>query len=136
MLTQKQEDFCLNIISGMTATNAALTAGYANSSPTNTTALLKTTKVARRLTELRRPREKSTIATVEERQERLTTFIREDLAGKYGIARHSNIQATAELNKMTGDYAPIKTDHTFNGEGLSDLLLKLRGYKQLPEGTE
>ena len=29
-----------------------------------------------------------------------------------------------------------QTDHTFNGEGLSDLLLKLRGYKQLPEHTE
>ena len=29
-----------------------------------------------------------------------------------------------------------KTDHTFNGEGLSDLLLKLRGYNPPPELEE
>lgn len=63
-------------------------------------------KVAQRLQELRSFEAKDAIASVEERKERLTTFIREDIKSEKGmLLRQSNIQASAELSKMEGSHA-------------------------------
>ena len=127
MLTQKQEDFCLNIVSGMSATDASLQAGYAD--PNHTSLMLKTVKISERITELRQPTVDCTKMLVAEREEKLSDIAREDIISAKGTPlRGPNISAIQELNKMGGDYAPVKTDHTFNGEGLSEILLKLRGY--------
>ena len=141
MLTQKQELFTLNIFKGLTQRESWIQAGYSsNYSPAvidiNACRLADNTKVKLRLEELRTPAVNSAKMSVVERETRLSEFGREDIEGKFGINRQSNIQAIAELNKMGGNYAPVKTDHTFNGEGLSDVLLKLRGYKapELMEG--
>ena len=173
MLTQKQENFCLNILSGMSATDAALSAGYARMSPTHTTAMLKTAKIAVRLAELRKPREKAAISSYEERLQILTEIQRArfgqfvdkegnlDIPDKEALdsaalqevkttkfrggkgGRTSEITTTIKLrdpvraieehNKMAGDYAPVRTDHTFDGDGLATILGKLRGVPQLEE---
>ena len=137
MLSQRQENFCLNIVSGMNQTQAALKAGY---SPlfldTNANKILKSTRIAARLEELRVPAVNSTKMLVAEREDRLSVIGREDLISDKGtLLRAHNITAIQELNKMDGSYAPAKTDHTFNGEGLSEVLQKLRGYnpKQLEQ---
>ena len=108
-LTQKQEDFALNIFKGMSQREAYVTAGYSHNFSmavldVKASELAADGKLRVRLEELRQPAANSAIATVEERKERLSTFIREDLEGKFGITRHSNIQATAELNKMEQVY--------------------------------
>ena len=109
MLTQKQETFCLKYFELGNATKAALIAGY-NPRTARRIASENLTKpdIRERMTELNKPVMDSTIATVKERQERLSVFVREDINGQHGVVRHSNIQAVAELNKMGGDYAPEK----------------------------
>lgn len=109
LLTQKQEGFTLDIFQGLTETDAyrknysvggmSIDAVYVEACR-----LRQNPKVSLRLAQLRKPREKAAIATVDERKERLTVFLREDIEGKYGINRQFNIQATAELNKMEKVY--------------------------------
>ncbi|KKL11636.1 hypothetical protein LCGC14_2543820 [marine sediment metagenome] len=107
MLTQKQEDFCLNIVSGMSATDASLQAGYAD--PNHTSLMLKTVKISERITELRKPAVDSTKMLVQEREERLSDIAREELSSAKGTPlRGPNISAIQELNKMDGSYAPEK----------------------------
>lgn len=50
------------------------------------------------------------------------------------LAQAGSFPHLKEVLERTDGKVADKTDHTFNTEGLSDLLLKLRGYKQLPEG--
>jgi hypothetical protein len=42
---------------------------------------------------------------------------------------NERVKAIAELNKMCGDYAPIKNDHTSKGEAIKQVYL-------LPDGTK
>ena len=113
MLTQLMENFTQNLFKGLSQREAYIQAGYSSGSSVTTIdrnahELAKNNKVVTRFAELRQPAKNAAIATVEERQERLSVFVREDINGQHGVIRHSNIQAVAELNKMGGDYAPEK----------------------------
>ena len=76
-LKAKQEKFCINYLRMGNATQAAIAAGY---SPkyvaTNTTKLLKNTKIAQRLMELNEKVQSSAIMDVQERKERLSEIAR------------------------------------------------------------
>ena len=101
ILTQRQEEFCLGIVSGLSASEAIRKAGYGILAETHTTSLLKTAKISKRIEELRERTASEKVMTVRERKERLSTIGREDLTNDNGsIVRHSNTTAIAELNKM------------------------------------
>lgn len=116
MLTQKQETFVLNLFKGMTQREAWIQAGYSsNYAPaiidSNACALANSSKIKARYNELNKKTEGDTVATVVERKQRLTAFMREDIVSDKGIKlRAGNIAATTELNKMDGSYAPEKID--------------------------
>ena len=131
MLTQRQENFCLNIVSGFSQRDAYIQAGYSTNQNHNTIDkhacdLSANAKVAGRIAELRKPAIDSAKMLVAEREERLSEIARANMIE----LKHAGTEYTAiqELNKMDGSYAPARTDHTFNGEGLSTVLLRLRGY--------
>lgn len=138
MLTQKQETFTIEYYKTGHATNSAIVAGYApRAAYAMASENLTKPKIIARLAELRSPPVNSAKMEVQEREERLSEIGREDITTLKGTPlRAPNISAIAELNKMGGDYAPVKTDHTFNGEGLAEVLGKLRGYKQLEQGKK
>ena len=80
-LTQKQENFCLNILQGMSQREAYIKAGYSNKQSfvtidRNACGLLKNNKVLTRLEELRQKTQNDKIASVIECQEILTEIIR------------------------------------------------------------
>ena len=110
-LTNKQEKFCINYLLNNNATEAAIKAGYSKDTAVviasqNLTKL----NVKERIKELRDKTESAKIMSVQERREMLTLIAR--FGGKLSIP------AIAELNKMGGDYAPIRTDVTSKGEAL------------------
>ena len=137
LLTQKQEDFCLNYVKLRNGTNAAINAGYSPStSHSIATENLQKPAIIQRITALRQIKSDDTIATETERKQIATAIIREQI--KTPVTAKEQIMAIKELNLMGGDYAPARTDHTFNGEWLTETLLKLRGYQvpALKEGED
>lgn len=115
-LTRKQESFCLNYFETGHAFNSAVAAGYSKKTAhVMGFENIRKPYIMRRLAELQAALEAKTgkaadnsIATVEERRQRLTQFVREDIETKHGISRQSNNQAIAELNKMDHIYDPAK----------------------------
>jgi len=109
-LTQKQETFCLKYFELGNASEAALIAGY---SPRTVRAIasinLTKVNIQERIKELRQKVEDESIASVLERKQRLTAFIRENNYGKFGINRQSNITASDQLNKMEKLYTEGNT---------------------------
>ncbi|MBU1621885.1 MAG: terminase small subunit, partial [Gammaproteobacteria bacterium] len=108
-LTQKQENFCQNIFKGLSQRQSYIQAGYSpNMLPAtidrNAFTIANKNKVLARLAELRAEVKSKLIASVIERQERLSVFIRENNYSKFGINRQSNIQAVDILNKMDKIY--------------------------------
>ncbi|MBA7668333.1 hypothetical protein ES703_76443 [subsurface metagenome] len=105
-LTQKQETFCLKYFELGNASEAALVAGYSPKyAATHTTRWLNMANIKERLTQLRQIAEDESVATVIERKQRLTVFVREDIESDKGVPlRHSNILAAQELNKMEKIY--------------------------------
>jgi len=106
-LNQRQELFCINYVSGMTATDAAIEAGYSSKyARENCPKLLHNTTIQERIVALNAKLIGKTVATIKERKERLTTILREDnLTDKGNLARGTNIQAISELNKMEKIYS-------------------------------
>jgi len=104
-LTQRQETFCVKYFELGNASEAARIAGY---SPRTVRAIasinLTKVNIQERLKELRQKVEDESIASVMERKQRLSAFIREDNYGKFGISRQSNIAASDQLNKMEKIY--------------------------------
>lgn len=138
-LTPKQEAFALNLFKGLSQREAYVRAGYSSNGKDNTTdieahKLANLPKVTQRVLTLQSEVRKVAIANVQERQEIATQVARAEM--KAPVTGKEKVLAIAELNKMGGDYPPEKRDITFNGESLSDLLLKLRGYnpKQIGDG--
>jgi phage terminase small subunit len=126
-LTQKDEQACLNIVSGMNATDALRSAGFALTSTYHTTRWLNRVNIKSRLAELRAPAVKRAKASKDYKLSVLENiYTAEPLPQE--ITVRDRLTAIAEHSKLLGDYAPAKSDHTFNGEGLSEVLLKLRGY--------
>lgn len=110
-LTQKQESFTQDLFAKVNQNKA-----YANHY--NTENMLPATidraafelkenpKVTARLAELNGRVESKLVASVLERKERLSEFIREDIEDKDGeVKRTSNIQAVDALNKMEKVYS-------------------------------
>ncbi len=104
MLNQRQELFCINYVSGMTAKDAATQAGY---NPTNTDKLLKTTSIIERLAILRAPAIVRANSAKDRKLEILENiYTHEPLPDQ--ITARDRIHAVSEHNKMEGDYAPEK----------------------------
>ncbi len=105
----RHEKFVLNLVKGMTQTQAAIEAGYKSSRARITGANLATkSNIIARREALQFLDKKDTVMTVTERKERLSFLAQEANPGKFGYQRQPNITAIAELNKMGGDYAPEK----------------------------
>ena len=108
-LTKKQELFTQNIFKGMTQRESWIQAGYSSKYPVahidhNACVLANSSKVKARYAELNAKLEDEAIASPRERRQRLTVFLREDVNGKYGISRQSNISASDQLNRMDRIY--------------------------------
>ena len=135
-LNQRQEAFCNNILLGKSATESAKIAGYSEkTAQEQSSRLLSNVIICQRIATLQQAVTTGNIATVTERKELLTSIAKDK--HKLPLTAKERVLAISELNKMGGDYAPERRDHTFNGEGLAEVLLKLRGYnppKQLEEG--
>lgn len=136
-LTQKQENFTLNILKGMTQREAWIQAGYSSNYALplvdiHACALARKDKIKIRLSELRESAASPAKMQIAEREERLSFIARENNDGKFGFQRQPNITAIQELNKMDNIYEPIKVDLT---QGLEELLNKLHGRQpQIEEG--
>jgi phage terminase small subunit len=119
-VNQRQELFCQGVFVGKTAQLAYIEAGYSNKSASAcATRLLANANIQQRLAELNQAATTAKVMSKAERMERLSEIAREDIVGKFGVMRQGNVQAIAELNKMLGDYAPVKTDITSKGEAIS-----------------
>ncbi len=109
-LTQKRENFCLNLIKGLSQREAYVKAGYSSNQLPATLDksaydLALIPNIITRLEELRANLTSKAVMPLTERQERLTEFAREDIETKEGnLIRHGNISAIAELNKIDHIY--------------------------------
>jgi len=125
MLNQRQEDFCINLVSGMTATEAAIKAGYApDYASTNTDKLLKNTSIVERLAILRAPAIVRANSTKEAKLQILETIYTHEPLPEQITAR-DRIHAVSEHNKMAGDYAPEK--HAVLGDILIEIVHRDKG---------
>lgn len=135
LLLQKQEDFCLKILSGMTQREAYLQAynphhqNAINNADSLSSRLSSTVKIIERLEELRQPSINSTKMLVAEREERLSDIARanvwhfkddDDIVAD--VRFNDNISAIKELNKMDGSYAPEK--HAILGDITIEVIYK------------
>ena len=109
-LTAKQEKFAQLLFQGVTQYDAYMQ----TYSPTDNRNIAdvaahrvaSSSKIRLRLAELSAKAESETVATVIERKERLSEFIREDIVSKTGnLIRISNIASIQELNKMDKLYS-------------------------------
>ena len=132
-LTVRNEQYAQLLFKGMSQYDAYMTvyqphyARYAVD--INASQLANSAKLKLRLAELRNCVTAQSIATVTERQERLTTFIREDLTSPRtgNPARMSNIAAVQELNKMT---------HVYEEQIAPNINIAFvigKGYRELPK---
>jgi len=107
-LNQRQELFCQNIFTGMTATDAAIKAGYSPKfARENCPKLLQNTTIQERLRELNAPVIARVRATKEAKLEKLEEIYGHEPLPETITAR-DRILAISEHNKMEGDYAPEK----------------------------
>ena len=139
MLTQKQENFTLNLFKGMTQRDAWINAGYSSKYSLtlvdiHACQLANKGKIKVRLAELRQEVTDAAIATVEERQQRLTEFVREDVISPKtgGLVRTGNIMSIDLLNKMDKIYSDTtinidnrKIEITVSGEQAKSLTQRL-----------
>jgi phage terminase small subunit len=100
-LTQKQENFCLNIVSGMTQREAWVKAGYSSKYAAaiidkNACELAAESKIQGRIAELRDKAADSTIMSVIERKQRLSEIARGKTVDF--VDKHGNINTEAENN--------------------------------------
>jgi len=121
-LTAKQEAFALNIFQGLTQREAWIKAGYSDNYvlpwiDSHACRLANSVKIQTRLQELRGKIEDNAIATVEERQKRLTELIRADLVDFIGedgdpkltrdIPHHQAASEFSTTTRYTKDGLPI-----------------------------
>lgn len=119
----RHEKFVLNLLKGMTQTEAAIQAGYASSRAYETSSeLVRKSKIIARREELQVATATEGVLTVTQRKERLSELAKEDNTGQFGLNRSPNISAIAELNKMEGSYAPEK--HAILGDILIEVVYR------------
>ena len=105
--TPRREAFCLHYVVCNEGNQAAIEAGYKpTTAKSSACEILKFPEVQERISTLRAKIESDLIMGVAERQEHLSAIGR-----KHKDAR-VKIQAIAELNKMGGNYAPVKQELT------------------------
>lgn len=124
MLTQKQEQFALNIFNGMTQADAYKASYSANNMSDNAiyreaSLLMSNPKIAQRIKELRDETAKHSIMSAQERLEWLSNLINNEEEGT-----SEKLKAIDIMNKMQGEYvqkveADVKSEVTINIE-LSD----------------
>ena len=143
----KHEAFALALFQGSSQKDAGIAAGYiyidGKKDGGAVSRLSRSDKIAARVTELKEQAASLAVQASQERSlkvmnrdeklERLSDIARENVEGRYSLIREPNISAIRVLNDMTGDNAPAKVDLT---AGLAELLTKLQGRKELPEGAE
>ncbi len=157
-LTQKQENFVLNIFSGMSNREAYFQAGYSTKSSmavvdVNACRLANSTKVLLKLEELRKQATSNKVMPVQERLERLSEIARGRLtdyqeagldgAGYISITKDSpNTAAIAGIESATkfdenGNTGTLFTKvKLYNPIPAIELLCKLDGsLKSIPEGN-
>ncbi len=151
ILTSKQEAFTQDVFAGMYQRDAYIKNYNAENQTmetldANASRLATSVKVKARLAELRDSRANQNIASVDERRERLTQFIREDIRTKHGLIRQSNTTAIDLLNKMDRIYEPVMQVNQDNrvlniyvkNKETKELLEKVgdRAVKQVGQGEE
>ena len=125
-LTQKQRDFCIYIVQGLSGTKAAEKAGYSlvTASAIGSENLQKPL-IKSYIEEIRSNIDSPKILNITQRQEILSDIANNNTSK----ARESTkIQAINELNKMDGAHAPVK--QAFLGHITFDIEYK----KKLPKG--
>jgi hypothetical protein len=120
-LTQKQENFCRNIFSGMSQREAFFKAGYSNNySPkaadVRACQLFNTDKIQIRMAEINKVAEDATVATVLERKQVLTKIIR-TTAADY-LDENGDISFTKDTLKSPG-LGEVKVTRGAGKDGLS-----------------
>ena len=108
MLNQRQEDFCTYLVSGMTATDAAIRAGYSSKfARQNCPKLLQNNTIQERIATLRAPTAERASSTKDAKLQVLEKIYTHE-PDKDTITGVVVTRAIAEHNKMSGDYAPEK----------------------------
>ena len=105
MLTDKQEKFCINVVSGMTLCDAYKNSYDAENMKDDTIyskacLLAKEDKIRARIDELRKEARTDKIMTAAQRKEWLTDMIMKDIEA----SRTDKLKALDILNKMDGEY--------------------------------
>lgn len=115
----RHEKFALALFKGMSQKDAAIEAGYKPSRARRTASELVTKRdILARIGELHEMAASDAVMSVREREERLSTFGREDIRSEKGtLLRHGSISAIAELTKMKGEYPPSKVEIAGQGGG-------------------
>lgn len=121
MLTAKQENFCINIINGMTQADAYRNAypGTKMSDKTiyeQSSKMMNNPKIYTRIKELREEVANSEIMTAKERLKWLSSVIR-DNEEKMSV----RLSASDQMNKMQGEYVQ-KIEGSLNVTKLEDVL--------------
>ena len=108
MLNQRQEDFCTYLVSGMTATDAAVRAGYSPKfARQKCPKLLQNNTIQERIAILRAPTE-ARIQSSKDAKLQVLEDIYTHKPEPETITGMVVTRAIAEHNKMAGDYAPEK----------------------------
>ena len=105
MLTDKQEKFCINVVSGMTLCDAYKNSYDAENMQDNTiynkaSDLSKKGEIRARIEELRKEARTDKIMSTAKRKEWLTDMIMKDIEA----SRTDKLKALDILNKMDGEY--------------------------------
>ena len=121
-LTQRQENFCLNVFSGMPQREAYLKAGYSPNSSlavidVNASKLAKNNKVLLRLEELRSKAESDKIMSVQERKERLSEIARARLTDYQETGLDSGYISIGKDSPNTAAIAGIESATKFDENG-------------------
>lgn len=118
-LTQKQETFCLNMFEGMSQREAWIQAGYSNKYPVkiideNACRLAAKSKIKARLAELRKSASSPFVATETERKERLSEFIRANIADFISEDGQVKVNKNSPHYGAVSEYEVKRTKHGYN----------------------
>jgi hypothetical protein len=117
MLTQKQENFCTNIVSGMTAKDAYKAAYNTSASEqviyNESAKLLKRDDITERIKELNKPLENHAQAKALSNREKKQAIIWEEIQNARTQQDHAAVARYLDiLNKMDQEYIQINKDIT------------------------
>jgi uncharacterized protein YycO len=109
---ERQETFVLNLLDGMTQTQAYLKAyggKSAKAASVNASRLMRQEHIQKRYQELKDRIVTDRIMSIQQRKERLTEIAAEDIIKGGVVTRSTNVSAIDTLNKMDGIYKDSST---------------------------